>query len=144
MATKKRSVFPTAAQQAAVGAAQSAIAFRIAEHQTRMGVDPETATSHAMRASTAVVSYAILIFPVTIGIGFLVWPNDPLLLIWSRLVAILGVVIGVRLHRYVLTSAYLRLSYRVPTAVMVFLGGVMVPIGILGLLVSYVTTPYQF
>lgn len=144
MGTKKRSVFPTAAQQAAVGAAQSAIAFRIAEHQTRMGVDPETATSHAMRASTAVVSYAILIFPVTIGIGFLVWPNNALLLVWSRLVALLGVMIGIRLHRYVVTSAYLRLSYRIPTAVLVFLGGVMVPIGVLGLMLSYVNTPYQY
>lgn len=144
MTAKKKSVFPTAAQQAAVGAFQSAIAYHIAEAQTRQGVDPATATTHAVRASLAVVAYGILVFPVTIGIGLLVWPNDPLLLIWSRLVACLGVWLGVRLHKYVYTPAYVRIMYRLPTMLIACLGGIMVPIGILGLLISYITTPQVY
>lgn len=144
MTAKKKSMFPTAAQQAAVGAFQSVIAYHVAEAQTRRGVDPATATTHAVRASLAVVAYGILVLPVTIGIGILVWPNDPLLLLWSRLVALLGVWLGVRLHRYVYTPAYVRLTYRFPTFLMACLGGIMVPIGMLALTLSYLTTPYQY
>lgn len=141
---RKRTIFPTAAQQAAVGLVQSIIAHHIAEAQTRQGVNTELAVTHSIRASLAAIAYILVILPITLGLGILVWSSNAAIFLWSRSVAILGIAIGIRLHRYAYTPAYVRLRYRIPTFVLVAFGGAAAFIGILACVLSYLTTPYQY
>ena len=127
-----------------VGAVQSFFAYRVADQQARMGVDPDRAVEHAMTVSNAVIAYVMTIFPMTVGVALFVWTDNIPIMLWKVMVIALGVVITIRLHRYAYSRADVRLVYQVPTVIFVCLGLIMVPMGLLACSLSYLTTPYQY
>lgn len=114
---------PDTELQLALAALTAGIASRVARSHAGRGVSPTLAADHGVRAATAVLAYFIFIGPMlmlsTLGVfsslfgPFVFGPE-----------ALMGWVIGVRLLRWMHEPADRRMVYRIPTWLIVVVGGV--------------------
>lgn len=123
---KRNGILPSAEVQAAIGLAQADIAYRTAKAQGRKMVDPAVAAQHAVDVATAVPMYLIFILPITVVTLIAPWTLDPFMGAWRIAHATIGIVIGLRLIRWVQEPATNRLVYRIPTLALVIVGGINV------------------
>lgn len=121
--TKRNGLLPSAATQAAIGIAQADIAYRVAKSQGQQGVSPVIAVDHAYRSSVAILSYLFFIFPVMMFIAVFAWTWNPIIMLWKFAQVGIGILIGLRLIRWVQEPASNKLSYAFPTWLLVVLGG---------------------
>lgn len=124
MAPRKNGIMPSASTQIALGMSQGDIAYRVARSQASRGVPTELASKHGVNASTAILYYAFFVFPVMAFTAVFVWSHNPVVMLWKAFQVILGVVLLVRLHRWVYEPATNVISYKVPTWALVVAGGV--------------------
>jgi hypothetical protein len=119
---KRNGLLPSASTQAALGLAQADIAYRVAKAQGTQGVPPVIAVDHAYRASVAILFYLLFIFPVMMFISLFVWTWNPIIMLWKAAQVGLGLLIGLRMIRWVKEPASNKLSYAFPTWLLVVLG----------------------
>jgi hypothetical protein len=124
MAPRKNGIMPSVSTQLAIGMSQGDIAYRVARSQASRGVPTDLASKHGVNASTAILYYAFFVFPVMMFTALFVWTPNPIVMLWKLVQVTLGVVILVRLHKWVYEPATNVISYKVPTWVLVVAGGV--------------------
>lgn len=124
---KRNGLLPDAETQVLIGAAQIYIAHRVARRQGRQGVDPPMAAHHAFRAAMLVPFYVVFILPV-MAMSMLVMTSNPVFHVWRAAQIGLGLLIGVRMLRWLREPATNRLVYSVPTWVLVVAGGISVAV----------------
>ena len=124
--TGKNGLIPNASLQIAVGMAQADTAYRISRSQAARGVPTGLAAEHGAKASTAIFAYAIFIFPVLMVTAFLVWTPNPVIMVWKTAQVVTGMVILLRLQRWVHEPASNVLVYKISTLKLVVGGGISV------------------
>jgi hypothetical protein len=93
-----------------------------------MGVDEVHAVPHAANASAAILGYAIFIAPVMLGL-LLIQSWSFLGFLWRTAILAIGVLILIRLIRWVKEPASNKLHYAIPTWVLISLGGALLVAG---------------
>lgn len=136
MGNVRRHFLPTVEQQIALGIAQSGIAYRTAQRQAAMGVDPDIAVPHAVSVSTWVVSYALAVVPVAFFALLFVMSGNPFLFLWGAGCLTISMVLAIRLQKYVITPADKVIRYAIPTWAIVVAGGLWNCLLVFGLLFS--------
>jgi hypothetical protein len=122
--TGKNGLVPKADLQIAVTMAQADTAYRIARSQAARGVPQQLAAEHGSRAATALFYYWLFVFPVVMFTALVIWVPNPFIMLWKSFQVMLGVVILVRMHKWVHEPATNVISYKIPTWVLVVTGGV--------------------
>ena len=124
--TGKNGLIPDASLQVAVGMAQADMAYRISRSQAARGVPTGLAAEHGAKAATAVFAYAIFIFPILMVTALFVWTPNPIIMLWKTAQVITGMVILLRMHKWIHEPATNVLVYKISTLKLVVGGGISV------------------
>ena len=124
--TGKNGLVPPSALQIAVATAQSDVAYRIARSQAARGVPTKLASEHGAKVATAVFAYAIFIFPILMVTALFVWTPNPIIMLWKTAQVITGMVILLRMHKWIHEPATNVLVYKISTLKLVVGGGISV------------------
>jgi hypothetical protein len=136
MGELRKHILPTVEQQAALGIAQSGIAYRVAQRQAAMGVDPDLAVTHAVSVSTWTVCYWMAVVPVAGFAALCMMTGNPFLFLWGGGCVAIALVLRTRLRHFTNTPADRVLSYQTPTWLIVLAGGIWVFLLMFGWLFS--------
>lgn len=121
--SKRNGLMPSKEFQVALGIAQADIAYRVAKSQGSKGVPPVFAADHGFKVAVAVPAYLIFVFPVTMVTFAFAWAWNPIFLLWKFAQVAVGLIIGLRLVRWIQEPATNRTSYPIPTWLLVVGGG---------------------
>lgn len=121
--TGKNGLIPKSDLQIAVAMAQSDMAYRVARSQAARGVPTDLAAEHGSKVSTAVFAYAIFIFPVMMFTSLFVWTPNPIIMLWKLFQVGLGLIILIRMSKWINEPATNVMNYKVRTGMLVFIGG---------------------
>ena len=119
---RRTGLVPDTELQIALMALSAGIASRVARSHAGRGVPPALAADHGVLAASAIIAYVVFVAPMlmlsTLGVfssilgPFVFGPE-----------VVMGWVLGVRLIRWVQEPADRRMIYRIPTWLIVVVGG---------------------
>lgn len=132
MSSRGRGLMPKASTQLAVGLSQSAIAYNVAKKQVAKGVDPQMASAHGASVSVAVWMYILWVAPVMLLLA-LIGSSNSAFNVYRLLVLGVGILIFVRMRKWIDDGASNVISYRMSTRALVIIGGVLVTLGFIAL-----------
>jgi hypothetical protein len=121
----RRGLLPDAQTQASLNFALGDISRRIAYSQARNGVDPLTAARHGTDCAGQLVAWILFVAPV-MGILSLAALAAPRAMLIVAPLDMLGLLILIRIHTFIVRPANQRLIYAIPTWVLVLVGGLYV------------------